>query len=157
MPWNMKDYPSSMKNLDDLVRKKAIDIANALLADGYPDDRAIPIAISQAKEWYDDADQSEKKQFSKEKNPSKTDKHDKNPRASKLIHANVTVKFEDDQWIVISDGAKKASNHFATKKEAVEKGKEVAQNKQTTLSIYKKDGSKEKESNYSTESSQKNK
>ena len=48
MPWNMNDYPTSMKNLAPLIRKKAIDIGNALLADGYPDDRAIPIAISQA-------------------------------------------------------------------------------------------------------------
>lgn len=37
MPWNVRDYPASMKNLDPLVRKKAIDIANALLADGDPD------------------------------------------------------------------------------------------------------------------------
>ena len=60
MPWNMKDYPASMKNLDPLVRKKAIDIANALLDDGYPDDRAIPIATSQAEKWYDDASAEEK-------------------------------------------------------------------------------------------------
>lgn len=50
MPWNMKDFPASMKNLDKLTRKKAIDIANALLDEGYPDSRAIPIAIDQAKE-----------------------------------------------------------------------------------------------------------
>lgn len=49
MPWNMKDFPASMKNLDKLTRKKAIDIANALLDEGYPDSRAIPIAIDQAK------------------------------------------------------------------------------------------------------------
>lgn len=49
MPWNMKDFPASMKNLDKLTRKKAIDIANALLDEGYPDNRAIPIAIDQAK------------------------------------------------------------------------------------------------------------
>ena len=55
MPWNMKDFPASMKNLDKLTRKKAIDIANALLDEGYPDSRAIPIAIDQAKEWYENA------------------------------------------------------------------------------------------------------
>lgn len=49
MPWNMKDFPASMKNLDKLTRKKAIDIANALLDEGYPDNRAIPIAIDQKK------------------------------------------------------------------------------------------------------------
>ncbi len=151
MPWNMTDYPPSMKNLEELVRKKAIAIGNALLADGYPDDRAIPIAVKQAKEWYENADKSEKKEFSEEKNPSKTDKHEKNPRASKLINANVNVRFEEDQWIVISDGAKKASQRFATKKEAIEKGKEIAQNKETTLTIYKKDASKEKEISYSAE------
>lgn len=30
MPWNMNDYPTSMKNLAPLIRKKAIDIGNAL-------------------------------------------------------------------------------------------------------------------------------
>lgn len=30
MPWDMNDYPDSMKNLDPLVRKKAIDIAYIL-------------------------------------------------------------------------------------------------------------------------------
>lgn len=72
MPWNVRDYPASMKNLDPLVRKKAIDIANALLADGYSDDRAIPIATSQAEKWYDNADEEEKKAFQKEKNPQKS-------------------------------------------------------------------------------------
>lgn len=47
-----------------------------------------------------------------------------------------------------SKGAKKASNHFDTKKEAIEKGKQVAQNKESTLFIYKKDGTKEKEIDY---------
>ncbi|RCF73269.1 hypothetical protein B1164_06785, partial [Enterococcus faecium] len=73
MPWNMKDFPASMKNLDKLTRKKAIDIANALLDEGYPDNRAIPIAIDQAKKWYEDASESEKRTVEKEKNPRKTD------------------------------------------------------------------------------------
>ncbi len=67
MPWNMKDFPASMKNLDKLTRKKAIDIANALLDEGYPDSRAIPIAIDQAKKWDEDASESEKRTFEKEK------------------------------------------------------------------------------------------
>jgi uncharacterized protein YdaT len=53
MPWTRKDYPVSMKNLDPKVREKAIDIANRLVEDGYDDDRAIPIAIAQAKTWYE--------------------------------------------------------------------------------------------------------
>ncbi|EGP5173715.1 DUF2188 domain-containing protein [Enterococcus faecium] len=148
MPWNMKDFPASMKNLDKLTRKKAIDIANALLDEGYPDSRAIPIAIDQAKEWYENASESERRTFEKEKNPSKSDKHDTNPRAGKLLASDVIVEYAEEQWIVKSKGAKKASNHFDTKKEAIEKGKQVAQNKESTLVIYKKDGTKEKEIDY---------
>lgn len=148
MPWNMKDFPASMKNLDKLTRKKAIDIANALLDEGYPDNRAIPIAIDQAKKWYEDASESEKRTFEKEKNPSKTDEDDTNPRAGKLLDSDVIVEYEEEQWIVKSKVAKKASNHFDTKKEAIEKGKQVAQNKESTLFIYKKDGTKEKEIDY---------
>lgn len=148
MSWNMKDFPASMKNLDKLTRKKAIDIANALLDEGYPDSRAIPIAIDQAKEWYENASESERRTFEKEKNPSKSDKHDTNPRAGKLLDSDVIVEYAEEQWIVKSKGAKKASNHFDTKKEAIEKGKQVAQNKESTLVIYKKDGTKEKEIDY---------
>ena len=83
-----------------------------------------------------------------EKNPTKHDSHDTNPRASKLLTANVIVKFEEDKWMVQSEGAKKASNHFDTKEKAIEKGKEIAQNKNTSLIIYKKDGTKEREINY---------
>lgn len=49
MPWNNNDYPNSMKNLDEDVREKAIEIANALLDEGYEDGKAIPIAIDRAK------------------------------------------------------------------------------------------------------------
>ncbi|MBZ0280660.1 MAG: DUF2188 domain-containing protein [Anaerolineae bacterium] len=51
MPWNQKRYPDSMKNLEPHIRAKAIEIANALIDEDYPDERAIPIAIAQAKKW----------------------------------------------------------------------------------------------------------
>lgn len=54
MPWTKKDYPDAMKNLDKEVRDKAIEIANALVKEeNMEEGRAIPIAISQAKEWAD--------------------------------------------------------------------------------------------------------
>jgi len=40
-----------MVNLAPIVRAKAIEIANALLAEGYEEGRAIRIAIAQAKRW----------------------------------------------------------------------------------------------------------
>lgn len=51
MPWNEKNYPVSMKNLSLPVRRKAIEIANALLEEGYAEGRAIAIATSRAEKW----------------------------------------------------------------------------------------------------------
>lgn len=51
MPWNESHFPRSMANLAPLVRAKAIEIANALLEQGYDEGKAIRIAIAQAKRW----------------------------------------------------------------------------------------------------------
>jgi uncharacterized protein YdaT len=51
MPWNDSHFPPSMLHLAPPVRGKAIEIANALLAQGYDEGRAIRIGISQAKHW----------------------------------------------------------------------------------------------------------
>jgi uncharacterized protein YdaT len=51
MPWNESYYPRSMEHLPPLVRRKAIEIANALLEEGYEEGKAIRIAIAKAKEW----------------------------------------------------------------------------------------------------------
>ena len=40
-----------MRHLDQRVREKAIEIANALLEEGYDEGKAIRIAIAKAKEW----------------------------------------------------------------------------------------------------------
>lgn len=51
MPWDKNDYPESLKNFMAPVRNKAVEIANALLEEGYQEGQAIAIATSQAKEW----------------------------------------------------------------------------------------------------------
>ncbi|MDN4078392.1 hypothetical protein QYF52_10650 [Paenibacillus polymyxa] len=61
MPWNKHDYPSSMKNLEPRVREKAVDIANALLREGYEEGRAIAIGTAQAEEWNDNHPEEENK------------------------------------------------------------------------------------------------
>ena len=132
MPWNMKDYPASMKNLDPLVRKKA-----------------IAIATSQAEKWLENASEEEKKEFRKEKNPQKDDPHTKNKNAKKLLTANVQVKFEEDKWIVLSEGAKRASDHFNIKEDAIARAKEIAENKKTGVEVFKKDGSHQKDYDFS--------
>ncbi len=63
MPWSMEDYPASLKHLDKPVKKKAIEIANAMVDEGYDESRAIPIATSQAKEWADNRSKSELKSY----------------------------------------------------------------------------------------------
>jgi len=40
-----------MTHLPPVVREKAIEIANALLEQGYDEGKAIRIAIAQAKRW----------------------------------------------------------------------------------------------------------
>ncbi|RAJ95551.1 hypothetical protein LX87_03298 [Larkinella arboricola] len=51
MPWTRANYPVSLKNFMAPVRNKAIEIANALLNEGMPEERAIPIATARAEEW----------------------------------------------------------------------------------------------------------
>ena len=51
MPWSDNHFPRSMAHLPPLVREKAIEIANALLTQGYDEGRSIRIAIAQAKRW----------------------------------------------------------------------------------------------------------
>ena len=51
MPWTTTWYPVSMKHLPPPVREKAIEIANALLAEDMDEGKAVRIAIARAKEW----------------------------------------------------------------------------------------------------------
>lgn len=51
MPWSAARYPVAMKHLSPVIREKAVAIANALLAEGYPEGQAIRIAIAQARQW----------------------------------------------------------------------------------------------------------
>ena len=138
MPWSEKDYPNSMKNLDSIIRRKAIDIANAMLKEGYKEDSAIPIAISQAKEWVQDASPQDKKDL-KEKDITKH-KNDPKDTSSRLQDNDVEVKYDDEEeaWIVISKGAKRADSKHSTKKEAKKRAKEIAENKGVKIISHKK-------------------
>ncbi len=129
MPWNRNDYPDSMKNLDEDVRLKAIEIANAMIKDGYEEGRAIPIAISKAKEWDDDASGKEKKDLEKQKNLNdhKKDSSD----SARLQDAKVKVEKRDDgKWAVMSEGAKRADSLHDTKKQAQERADEIEKNRE---------------------------
>lgn len=51
MPWNSEFFPLSMRRLSEPARAKAIEIANALLAEGLDEGKAIRMAIAKAKAW----------------------------------------------------------------------------------------------------------
>lgn len=139
----MKDYPVAMNNFEPLLRKKMIDIANALLANGYDDSQAIPIAISQAKDWYENATQSEKNTFKAEPSPTKHDSHEQNSNPD-LLDENVEVFFNNNEWHVKTSKAKRSSQVFSTKKAAVERATEIAKNKNSQVITYTKAGKKQK-------------
>lgn len=137
MPYTKNDYPASMKNLDKYVRLKAIDILNAMIEDGYDEENAIPIAISQAKEWEDDASNKEKSDL---KDKDITDHEESDSNSARLQNKDVVVEYskEDKVWKVISKGAKQADSTFKTKKEALNRAKEIASNKDSQVISKKK-------------------
>ncbi|MGP4107578.1 DUF2188 domain-containing protein [Virgibacillus sp. L01] len=149
MPWTLNDYPSSMKNLNHVTKKKAIDIANSMIDEGYEEGQAIPIAMEQAKEWRQNADDDEIDSY---ENNGKTierseegKKYESNPgRLEEAEH----VEPHDDGWAVKSSNAKRASEVFDKKDDAVERAREIARNKGTSLKIYKQDGSVQDQQSY---------
>lgn len=143
MPWNMQDYPDSLKNFEPLLRNKIIDIANALEESGYEDDRAIPIAINEGKDWYNNASQSERDAFEKEANPQKDDDHDTSSANPDLLDNDVEVFYEDEQWKVKTVDAERASDTFDKKSDAIERAKEIAENRDANVISYTKDGKKQ--------------
>lgn len=143
MPWNMQDYPDSLKNFDELLRKKIIDIANALEESGYEDDQAIPIAISQGKEWYENASKKDLEEFDMEAKPSKNDDHDTSSTNPDLLDEDVEVFYEDDQWKVRTVKAERAAERFDKKAAALKRAKEIADNKGSQVIAYTKDGKKQ--------------
>lgn len=136
MPYTKKDYPDSFKNLDNDIRLKAIDILNAMIKDGYEEDNAIPISISQAKKWIDNASEGELRNL---KTMDLT-KHEKTSNSSRLQDADVKVSYDDEkkQWAVKSVGAERVSQYFKTKKEAKVKAKEIADNKDSDVKVEEK-------------------
>ncbi|MGO2205506.1 DUF2188 domain-containing protein [Staphylococcus xylosus] len=135
MPWTMEDYPQSWKNFDELERKKAIDIGNAMLKDGYEEENVIPIATKQAESWYRDASDSELQELKNKK----ITKHKRDDSANpKLNEKDVHVYYEDDEWKVKSDGAKQASDTFLKKEDAMKRARNIADNRETEIIEHKK-------------------
>ncbi|CAM3956133.1 DUF2188 domain-containing protein [Alkalicoccus chagannorensis] len=142
MPWNMTDYPSSLKNLETPVRKKAVDIANTMVEEGYEEGEAIPIATEQAKKWYNSADDHEIEQLLQQAQ-SEIESADSDGSASpELQDRDVLVEPHENGWAVRTRTAEKPSDVFPTKKEARSRASSIAENKGTNIREYKQDGSR---------------
>lgn len=51
MSLTTRNYPQTIKTLPLRVRRKAVELGNQLLSEGYPIQRAMSIAVSMAREW----------------------------------------------------------------------------------------------------------
>ena len=137
MPYTMNDYPDSLKNMENLERRKAIDIINALLEEGYDDNRAIPIGTEQAQDWYKDATDEELKEL--EYKDITRHEDDPDVQGGRIADNDVEVLYEDDEWKVQTKGAKRPGSTYETKDEAVKRAKEIAINRGAEVITYKKD------------------
>ncbi|WP_164670915.1 DUF2188 domain-containing protein [Virgibacillus doumboii] len=145
MSWTTNNYPSSLKNLDYAVRKKAIDIANAMVDEGYDENRAIPIATRQAKEWYENASSEEIQKFENQGNPVQRSEQDKKYESRpELLDQGEHIVPHDNGWAVQAKDAKQPSDVFEKKSDAVERGKEIARNKGSDITIHRSDGAVER-------------
>ena len=126
------------QNLDENIRYKAIDILNAMLAEGYEEDKAIPISISEAKSWVKNASEKDLKKL---KTKDLTDYKD-SPKntSSRLQDADVEVYYDNnkEQWAVESVGAKQVASYHNTKKEALKQAYHTADNRESKVISYKK-------------------
>ena len=114
MPWNNNDYPASFKNLEPAVRKKAIEIANALLRDDYDESRAISIATTRAREYVNGDDND---------------------------RPGYEVKPRENDWVLMKAAGKKAIFTEDTKNGLLDKAKPYVNKQNGILTIYHEDGS----------------
>ncbi|OLP66306.1 hypothetical protein BACPU_06080 [Bacillus pumilus] len=138
MPWTMKDYPASFQSLEKTIRKKALEITNKMIQEGYDDHRATPIAINQAKKWKQNATQKEIEAFlsSGSVTPSKKSR---SSRPELLDHAQHVVKHKEG-WAIQTEKAKRASDIKETKQAAIARAKDISSKKGTSVVIHRKDG-----------------
>lgn len=144
MPWSMKDYPASLKNLEKPVKKKAIEIANAMIDEGYEDGRAIPIATSKAKEWVENASKKEIDDFLKHDDETERDEEANDDARPELMNKAEHVIKHKNGWAVKAEDAKRVSEIKETKTEAIERAKEIAEHKGTDVIVHLADGSVQK-------------
>ncbi len=116
MPWTKDDYPNTFKNETSDVRNKAIEIANALLREGYSESRAIAISLTQARE-------------------SIEGKPEDRP--------HFEVKAEKDDWVLTKKGSSSVIYKESAKKALLDKAKPYVTDHEGILTVRHADGTEE--------------
>jgi uncharacterized protein YdaT len=139
MPWTKTDYPNSMKNLPKEVRDKAIEIANALLAEKSGMDEGIMIAtaISRAKDWAVNrgktADNPDRSHITDEK------KHGKD---------RYVIPYANTDWAVKEEGETAAEKVFHHKADAIKEASKEAKLAKSGVTVQTRKGKIEKKISY---------
>jgi uncharacterized protein YdaT len=129
MPWTNSDYPDAMKNLPDKVRKKSIEIANALLDETKMNEGiAIATAISRAKDWAANRGMETKGRVGRS---TDVKKHGED---------RYVIPYHEREWAIRNEGSKRVEKVFPNKKEAVQQARQEARNANASLTIQKRDG-----------------
>ena len=99
-----------------------------------------------AKKTTSRTNKTEEKQPNKEEETVKTEEKE-DSKKEKLNRYRVTFDKEQGNWVVKMDGGDRASRRCATKEEALKVAKELAEKKDASLSVHKKDGKFQKKAN----------
>ncbi|WP_135556733.1 DUF2188 domain-containing protein [Paenibacillus cymbidii] len=145
MPWTKRDYPDSLKNFDARTRGKAVEIANALLDEGYGEGRAIAIATAQAKEWARDHPEHRDEPRREEMERSGSGYGGSDGRRRHNWH----VVPHDDGWALKAEGEDEPEQLFETKADASHEARMLASDANRSAIIHRKDGTVERSHNYS--------
>ena len=129
MPWTNSDYPDAMKNLPDEVRKKSIEIANALLDETKMNEGiAIATAISRAKDWAANRGKETQGHVGRS---TDVKKHGED---------RYVIPYHERKWAIRNEGSKRVEKVFTNNKEAVQQARQEARKANASLTIQKRDG-----------------
>jgi uncharacterized protein YdaT len=140
MPWIKGDYPVSMKNLDVQVREKAVEIANAILAENGDEGRAIAIGIAKAKEWQSHHPNGGHAEEPVGRVPADSLKEQALSKHAKREDGNLHIVPHASGWAVRFENEDAPRHMLATKAEAVKKAQELASEQRICAIIHRKDG-----------------
>jgi uncharacterized protein YdaT len=129
MPWNEKDFPDAFKALNEPVRNKAIEIANAMLRDSkYSKAAIVPLAAAAATQW--------------------ARIRDIPVRANAVAGPDYHVVPHQSGWAVKAEHARHPTAVYDTKAPAIKRGRELAMRHLSKLVIHDFDGSLQEKRNY---------